>query len=729
MTLPEPRPAQADIIAYTGGRMGIAAVPGSGKTWTLSRLAARLIREAPLARGQQVLVVTLVNAARGKFEQQVRSFLDAEDLGTRYRVRTLHGLANDIVSERPGLVGLSDAFTIIDEGETMGIVDDAVAAWFVANPAFGTEFFAEEELDNAQARRRWREDAVQMAAAFIKQAKDERQSPERLRARLDAAQPGLDLARMCVNVYDAYERSLRYRGAVDFQDLIRLALEALEADFTYLERLRTRWPYILEDEAQDSSQLQEQILRSLAGPNGNWVRVGDPNQAIYETFTTANPRFLRDFLEERGVVKRELRESGRSAQGIIDLANLLIDWSLKESPEPIRERQPLGLPHIHPLPRGNPPDAPDSVTFVNQRFTGDEERAFIADALQAWLAAEPQETLAVLVSTNAAGTKLADVLRQRRIDYVEQLRTTTATRSVVGSIWRVLSALATPQDARALGDAYRVWQRDFRDDPLVLTAAGHIRKLTHTETFAAPRDRDWVIESFSPLENPDLIDQFQQFRSIIQRWQKAVVLPIDQLILTVSGDIFREPAELATAFSLAMAMRQFSNAHPEFRLREMLAELKMIAENKRKFSGLSDDDEQFDPSQYRGRPVIMTLHGAKGLEWDTVYLMSVNNYDFPANDPFDTFIGESWYLRAGLNLQEEALQQLHTLIHGGEYIVGEASQASRVEYSAERLRLLYVGITRARQKLVITTNTGRRGEAVEAKPMPSLRTRWEAMRR
>ena len=63
----------------------------------------------------------------------------------------------------------------------------------------------------------------------------------------------------------------------------------MESDPDYLERLRQRWPFILEDEAQDSSRLQEKILELLSGPHGNWVRVGDPNQAIYETFTTANP--------------------------------------------------------------------------------------------------------------------------------------------------------------------------------------------------------------------------------------------------------------------------------------------------------------------------------------------------------------------------------------------------------------------------------------------------------
>ena len=65
----KPRPSQARILEYTSGKMGVSAVPGSGKTWTLSNLAAKLVREANLQRGQQVLIVTLVKAARGKFEQ------------------------------------------------------------------------------------------------------------------------------------------------------------------------------------------------------------------------------------------------------------------------------------------------------------------------------------------------------------------------------------------------------------------------------------------------------------------------------------------------------------------------------------------------------------------------------------------------------------------------------------------------------------------------------------
>ena len=124
---------------------------------------------------------------------------------------------------------------------------------------------------------------------------------------------------------------------------------------------------------------------------------------------------------------------------------------------------------------------------------------------------------------------------------------------------------------------------------------------------------------------------------------------------------------------------------------------------------------------------MTTLHKAKGLEWDRVYLISVNNYDFPSADPNDSFIGEKWFIRDDLNLSAEALAQLAALRDGSEYNEGFASLAARIDYAAERLRLLYVGITRARRALTITWNTGR-GNATEATPLLALRAWWEAER-
>src|SRR5258706_16390635 len=114
-----PRSHQQQILNYTGGTLGISAVPGSGKTHILSALAAQIIGSGVLGVDQEVLIVTLVNSAVHNFSQRIAGFLQQRglipDIG--YRVRTLHGLAHDIVRENPSLVGLENRFAIVDERE------------------------------------------------------------------------------------------------------------------------------------------------------------------------------------------------------------------------------------------------------------------------------------------------------------------------------------------------------------------------------------------------------------------------------------------------------------------------------------------------------------------------------------------------------------------------------------------------------------------------------------
>ncbi len=717
----QPRPSQAKVLEYSGGKMGVSAVPGSGKTTTLSALAAKLVREAKLERGQQILIVTLVNSARGKFDQSVRGFLGEGNLGTLYRVRTLHGLANDIVSERPGLVGLADDFQIVDEFEAKAILTEAVAAWFNAHRDFGVEeYFSPEHQTKDQSRRAWRERATDIALEVIQKAKDYRWRPEALRTALSATAQRLPLAEMFIEIYEGYERGLRYRGGVDFQDLIRLAVDVLEASPDYLAALRRRWPYILEDEAQDSGKLQEEILRRLAGDMGNWVRVGDPNQAIYETFTTASPEFLRSFLREPDVTAVELPESGRSAPRIIATANRLIEWSLNHPNLKLRDRQPLSPPWIQPA-ENNPPDEGPNVKILWQdRRSSEKEREDVAKSVRAWLAENPEKTVALLLPTNANGAKMGEELKKLKVRHVEVLRTTTSTREVARTLHHIVDFLAHPTEAAMLGKAFSAWLREERESAETAEAVNQLKKLKHVEQFTAPRDKDWLLDARTASSAPEKFERLETFRALMQRWQDAALLPIDQLLLTISSDLFKEPAEIATAYSIALHLRGYAETNPEHRLAEYAVELGQIVRNNRKFAGLGEEDDQFDPSGFAGQAVVITHHKAKGLEWDRVYLMSVNNYDFPSGDAFDKYQSENYFARDQLNLSAEALAQLRALAMDERYREGEASEQARIEYCAERLRLLFVGITRAKRELIITWNTGKSTDLRPAKPLPAL---------
>jgi len=747
------RLAQSQILAYTGGKLGISAVPGSGKTFTLSALAAQLIRSGRIGDEQEVLVVTLVNSAVDNFAARIKDSL-AIPMPFGYRIRTLHGLAHDIVREKPAAVGLEDRFAILDEREADFIRKEAATTWLHANSYALNDFL---NLDLDENKRDWvhrqqlPELVTGIALAFIRSAKDNRLTPEKFRDLLVAAPAPLPLAEMGLAIYTDYQRALAYRGAVDFDDLIRLAIDLLENDPEFLERLRYRWPYILEDEAQDSSKLQEQILRLLAGPQGNWVRVGDPNQAIFETFTTASPEHLIDFIHPETDQYRELPDSGRCQPSIIDLANQLIKW-VNDAYPIAGARDALTVPYIHPAPAGdpqpNPADDPDGLKLIGRKYTPEQEVEAVVKSIAKWLPGHPDSTLAVLVPRNQRGADVIDSLKRRNVDFVELLGSTSSTRMAARRLGDVVSALADPQSSGRLANAYLAWRRNEEDtanDDFLRQVAQWLSKCAEVETFVSPRtDRDWLASISSPTKGgagvredglrddglrDDVREELEEFRTILRRWQATTLLPIDQMILTLGQDLFTASNDLALAHKLALVLHQASRDHAEWRLPELNSELSLIARNERRFLGFSEDDAGFDPSHHAGKVVVTTMHKAKGLEWDRVYLMSVNNYDFPSLQLNDRYISEKWFLRDNLNLEAETLAQLRAVTTTDEYAwyePGQATQQARLDYVRERLRLLYVGITRAKKDLIITWNTGRTGEQTQAMPFSALQGWLEA---
>lgn len=739
----EPRPSQAEVLEYRSGKMGVSAVPGSGKTHTLSYLAYQLLSEENLLlEDQEILIVTLVNSAVENFNSRVAGFMQKRGLlpGLGYRVRTLHGLAHDIVRERPDLAGLSSQFQILDERDTGDIIQSAAIGWVHSHPE-QIELLTNPEVSSYQAhnvKKGWEELIVDIARNFIRQAKDLQITPRQIKEKLERTDQPYFLLEMGCEVYSVYQRMLSVRSAVDFDDLIRLALSVLHSDPDYLARLRFRWPYILEDEAQDSNLLQEEILRLLAGENGNWVRVGDPNQAIYETFTTASPEYLRNFLKTPGVTAKNLIESGRSSQGIMDLANFLVRWSRSPDNPNIDLHDALANSNIERVPpkypQQNPDNVPNGITLYGKKLSADEELTLIAKSLKNWLPQNSDKTAAVLVPSNHRGVKMVDELKKYGVETVELLRSSLSTRQTTAVISTILKFLAEPSSSTKLSAVYRVIMEkdlginrpDIAEQIRVITTL--IQKCTRLEDYLAPHPgQDWIQEQIARGESQEILEELQQFRLLINRWQDAVILPADQLILTIALEIFSSPFDLALIYKLAIALARSAQFHPNWSLIDFIGEMEAIIQNRNKFEGFSSEDMGFNPDEHKGKVVIATIHKAKGLEWDRVYLPSMNNYDFPFAVEGDSFISEKWFVRDQHNLQAITIEQLKALAKDdlpGIFDEETATLNSRIQYAAERLRLLYVGITRARQELVLTWNTGRQGKCTPSIPFSALLKYW-----
>ncbi|MFN7034838.1 MAG: ATP-dependent helicase [Bellilinea sp.] len=746
----QPRPHQTQILNYSGGWMGVSAVPGSGKTYTLSLLAAQIITSGQINEEQEVLIVTLVNSAVDNFASRIGSFVEQFGLmpDMNYRVRTLHGLAHDIVRERPDLAGLSDRFSIADDRDSDEIVKAAVSGWMRSHPEFILDW-TNPNLNpqrNSDLPKKWEDLLVKVGRACIRQAKDLQLSPQQLRDQLSNTRYNHSLLQFGLDIYETYQRGLALRSLIDFDDLIRLALSVLNTDLDYLQRLRYRFPYILEDEAQDSSRLQEEILRRLAGEGGNWVRVGDPNQAIYETFTTASPDYLRRFLKFQSVQAYDLPDSGRSTVSIIRLANELIRWTMEDHPvEALRSA--LTPPYIRPTPPGdpqpNPPDEPDEIFLVRKKFSPDGEIKAVVDSLRRWLPEHPDQTVAVLVPRNERGSKVVNALKSAGLPVIELLQSSQTTRQTAAVLEKILKSLNKAADSRLLMEVLKevirlLYPENAPENGVVQQAAHLLLTNTQPENYLYPRlENNWLEELRRRNDLlPQTIQILEDFGLLIRRWQQAILLPIDQLILTIAQDLFHEPTQLALSHSLALLLGRTAQRHPEWQLPQLTEELGMIARNERRILGFSDEEPGFDPDEHPGKVVVSTIHKAKGLEWDRVYLMSVNNYDFPSAQGFDRYYSEKYFVRNQLNLEAEALSRLKALANQeltSLYLEeGIATQQARLEYCAERLRLLYVGITRARRSLIMTWNTGKDTQGSEnspALPFVHLQKFWEEYRR
>lgn len=737
-----PRPMQAEVLKYRSGKMGVSAVPGSGKTHTLSYLASQLIINSDLRDDQEILIVTLVNSAVNNFSTRISGFIKEKGLmpNIGYRVRTLHGLAHDIVRERPELAGLSEHFTIIDEAEASRMLEQITAAYLRVHPEIEEIYVSPEQYPlDSRTRIQWNDAITSINTNFISQAKDWQMDPEMILDRINEAKIVDPLLSMTADAYTQYQRGLRTRNAVDFSDLIRLAYRVIQNDRDYLAQLQYRWPYILEDEAQDSSQLQELILRTLTGNEGNWVRVGDPNQAIYESFTTASPKFLKNFLVEPGVVRRDLANSGRSSRSILHLANELINWSMTEHPV-FELRDSLTTPLILPTdpgdPQPNPPDVPNSIYIFKSPMSSDNEIGKVVDSIKKWLPSNMDKTVAVLTPIAAHGDKVIEALQSADIKVVEMLKSSESTRTICRIIEKVLFSLADPSSSVKLASAFLEISRYKESSPEEKQFAEALHNALKTcprmEDYFYPQPQsDWLETQIESSMGENAVLVLQQFRELMIRWHQAAVLPIDQLIITISQDLFSAPEELALSHKIALLQEFNSRVHPEFQLLDFARDLEEIAGNRRKFLGFSDEEGGFDPEEHKGEVVVTTYHKAKGLEWDRVYLLSVNNYDFPSAQEFDQYKSEKWFFKDGLNLEAEVLAKLKALANNNLQDLfleeGSATRESRLSYASERLRLLFVGITRARENLIITWNTGKQQKSKMALSLSALTAILEEM--
>ncbi len=728
------RPAQQEILEYRGGKMAVSAVPGSGKTFVLSRLAAQIIAQDLIAvnRGQQVMVVTYLNSSVDTFKSRIRTRLQALGLPPAgYDIRTLHSLSLEIVRTSLSLGGeAANLPAVVDEGQGSYLLSRAIDRWKDENPELWARFVPE----SLPQRVRWREVVERAAREFISTAKNERYRPEHIQARLDTTSADVDwsFTAMLNGIYRHYQTTLLRQGALDYDDQVWLAVDALEDSSGLVDKLRQRWPFILEDEAQDSVPLQEKLLSLLVGPDGNLVRVGDPNQAITSTFTAAHPKFFNAFIDRPDVVTLPLPNSGRCAPRIIGAANALVNWVCDQHPVPEVRQHTFRRQMIEPAPPGdaqpNPPDNESNLVIKLYAHREDEEIPAVVQLAQRYMQKYPARTVAILTPTNALGYDVAAYLDTQDLAYDSLLQGNTRERQVAGTLQALLSLLAEPLNTRTLRDAYVTLHE--LGHPAAAEPVSDLRRfeillasIHRPEAFLFPLAAGDVQAALpANIASAEELAQLEAFSAFVRSLFALRTLPVDDLTLTLGDELFAHGLEavhegdLALAYQIATLLRSWRDREPDWRLPDLVAQLADVAEGRRSLNMSSGSDLGFDPRP--GRITLSTQHKAKGMEWDAVFLLSIDGYWIPGN--LDAYFQGVNALFGG-DPTAEAKAQLMYLMEGqpGVYADRTPTEAAHVDVICERLRLLYVGITRAKRFLQISRSRAARTYNKERENIPA----------
>ena len=272
------------------------------------------------------------------------------------------------------------------------------------------------------------------------------------------------------------------------------------------------------------------------------------------------------------MVSRTLPNSSRSTQSIINLADHLVDWT-HSSGRPVKDAHSPGRsPHLEPTPPGdpqtNPPDDPQGIYLINRQFTPRRRswRSLIRSNAGCPTTATRRWRCWHTHRRCRRACRRAEPAQDR--DGRQLAAQHHATRATSGALGNLLRCLGDPGSPTQLATAFRVWARQGDDDEiekkqLERTAQALIRKCGQVEAFLLRLvlDRDWLAEGGLAETDPEVYDDLVDFRRVVRRWQAAAPLPVDQLVLTLSQDIFDQPAELALSHKLAVLLRRASEAH------------------------------------------------------------------------------------------------------------------------------------------------------------------------
>ena len=708
------RSGQQGLANWRGGEMAVSAVPGAGKSHSLSVAAAIAIAQNQLHSRKQLVVVTYTRSAAANIKSKIRDRLkDLRLTPGGFVVHTLHGLALNIANSRKELSGLNlDNVTIVLPNTGHRIVRGAVERWIADHPVEYQNLLEGVQFDGEETERLRRQSVLRtevlpsLTHTVVREAKSSGLLPEQLAQMSQSATDSYGILSIAAGLYREYQNAMRSQDLIDYDDMILAALKVLE--YPPMRLLWQNQVYgVFEDEAQDSSPLQEKLISILAGNAGephtspNLVRVGDPNQAINSTFTPADPIYFNWFCEtcKQHNSLTAMNQAGRSSKIIIDSANFVVHWvnqlwsNHKPSPNqpvlPFRSQNIVTVDPDDPQPDANPQPEGSGVVICHPDDVYQTVEK-IANKAIALFAEHPERNAAILVRENRQARFLADSLaylqREHQIKIYE-VGEKERYSQIPGEILKLLQFIDRPHSPDNLKAALEVLQQRSLIPTQDLNALA-----TSPEQFLYP----------TPL-HPQQKAQVKAARNYCCSLLRArLELPHYQLIPFLGMTLKYTGSELATVQKLSEKVSQQITGRSSLKASIEVLEEIVSTEN---FEAVEEDSG--DRYTRAGQITIITMHKAKGLDWDYVFIPFLHQ---------DILPGQPWIPNAGkflgsFTLSEVARAQIRSLVHH-QYIAPEKphsipkpmtawNEAVRLK-QAEEYRLLYVAMTRAKRLLWIS---------------------------
>jgi DNA helicase-2/ATP-dependent DNA helicase PcrA len=647
LRLDDLNPPQREAVTTVEGPVLVLAGAGSGKTRVITYRVAHLLERG--VRPDDILAVSFTNKAADEMVERVEKLVGPR-MARRITMSTFHALGMQILKAERKAMGFPSGFTIYDTSDQIGVLRELLRRV--------TDDDRKYDLKSILFR--------------ISRAKNAFLTPEEYAASIKDQ----DYDLIAADLYPKYQESLRNFHALDFDDLITECVRLLDRDDEVRERWATRFRYVMVDEYQDTNRAQFNLMNHLVRAHNNICVVGDDDQSIYGWRGAEAGHILEFDRQFPGANVIKLEENYRSTPHILDAANAVISNNTKRH---------------------------DKRLWTAKR-TGEKLRMVVADDPEgeAKFVAEEIEILcgtrgykpsdcAVLYRSNIQAKPIEEAMRTQRLNYRVVGGQAFFDRKEVKDAIAYLKLALSPRDEISLRRVINYPARGIGATTLERLAA-HSRDHQLTLWDACTRARTHSLFDAVPVPEgapvEDLAGKARQavtgFVDLIEKGRALLGSPgslraAAKEFLTAAGI---EDDIRGSGASAIQAQRRLDN------LDSFLDSLQRFQEREgRDLTGFlhrltlqtQDDDDDANRDDV---VTLVTLHGAKGLEYPIVFLVG---------------------------LEEELLPHRRTLYPNGPDVL-EAT----IDLGEER-RLMYVGITRAREVLYLTRARHRSNRA-SAKP-------------